>query len=59
MKNDKYQTLIQPRLGEIAAYLNAGNPPAKAAELLMEAAMNAGAHDNVSIVVLLDKEGAK
>lgn len=34
MKNDKYQTLIQPRLGEIAAYLNAGNPPAKAAEYL-------------------------
>lgn len=33
--------------------------PAEAATLLMEAAMNAGAHDNVSIVVLLDKEGAK
>ena len=35
------------------------NPPAKAAELLMKAAMTAGAHDNVSIVVLMDKEGAQ
>lgn len=35
------------------------NSPEKATELLMQAAMDAGAHDNVSIVVLQDKEGAK
>lgn len=35
------------------------NAPDKAAELLLASAMNAGAHDNVSIVVLQDKEGAK
>lgn len=43
---------------EMAACLSQ-NPPAKAAELLMKAAMTAGAHDNVSIVVLMDKEGAQ
>ena len=32
---------------------------AKAAELLMQAALDAGGRDNISVVVLQDKEGAR
>ena len=35
------------------------NAPAKAAELLMQAALDAGGRDNISVVVLQDKEGAR
>ena len=35
------------------------NEPDKAAELLMNAALAAGGRDNISLVVLLDKEGSK
>lgn len=35
------------------------NAPDKAAELLMNAALAAGGRDNISLVVLLDKEGSK
>ncbi len=33
------------------------NEPARAAELLLEAALEAGGRDNISVVVLLDEEG--
>lgn len=35
------------------------NAPAKAAELLLQAALDAGGRDNISVVVLQDKEGAR
>ena len=35
------------------------NAPAKAAEMLLQAALDAGGRDNISVVVLQDKEGAR
>lgn len=43
---------------EMAAILGE-NEPEKAGELLMNAALAAGGRDNISLVVLLDKEGSK
>ena len=41
------------------AIRTAENAPEKAAELLMNAALDAGGRDNVSLVILLDGEEAK
>lgn len=35
------------------------NPPEKAADLLLQAALDAGGRDNISLVILADKEGAQ
>ena len=37
----------------------AAHTPARAADLLMEMALNAGGRDNVSLVILLDREGGQ
>lgn len=45
----------EPQMAELLR----NNPPEQAADLLLQAALDAGGRDNISLVVLLDKEGAK